>query len=141
MESNLAPSNLHPTKPVSNSSNFGRKSSCSWQYRQRTQAASWRLRPHSSSTCSDEGPHSGDDYKPYVPFPTGNLTSATKTPRIDFGIVIHFGFYHNLPSSLKLGFVCFVFCFFCIFYFLSLIHVRSACGVWVDIKIIFYFSR
>ena len=90
-----APSNLNLMKPVSNSSNSARKSSSSWPYCQRTWAASWWLRPYNSSTRSNEGPHSGDDYKPYVPFPIGNLTLATKTPCIDFGIMIHLGFYHN----------------------------------------------
>ena len=66
-----------------------------------TQAASWQLKPYFSSTHSDEGPHSGNDYKLYVPFPIDNLTLATKTPHIDFGIVIHLGFYHNFSSSLS----------------------------------------
>ena len=137
---NPASSNLNPTKPISNSSNSTRNSSSSWPYHQRTRAASWRLRPYSFSTRSDEGPHSGDDYKPYVPFPIGNLTLATKTPCIDFGIMIHLGFYHNLPSSLS--WILFVLFFFLtvFFIFLSLIHVRSARGIWVYIKITFYFN-
>ena len=137
--SNPAPSNLNPTKPTSNSSNSARKSSSSWPYRQRTRAASWRLRPYSSFTRFNKGPHSGNDYKPYVPFPIGNLTLVIKTPCIDFGIMIHLGFYHNLPSSLS--WILFVLFFFLtvFFIFLSLIHVRSAHGIWVDIQIIFLF--
>ena len=58
---------LNPTKPISKFFNSARKSNSSWPNRQRTRVASQRLKPYSSSTRSDEGPHFGDDYKPYVP--------------------------------------------------------------------------
>ena len=70
-----------------------------------------KAKPYSSSTHSDEGPHSSDDYKPYVPLPHRQSDLRNKKPHIDFDIVINLGFYHNYVSSL----ICVLFVLFFVF--------------------------